>query len=312
MSPQVLLRFFCSLTLCCLCAALLACRMNDEPAATDSLVPPIAAPATKPEPVTSTTRPALNTQKWMIDGVEREALVAMPNASLVAPTGSPILFVFHGRGGAARQVRRSYDIESLWPEAIVVYPQGLKTPGRIMDLEGKKTGWQAYADVVDNRDLRFFDAMLASMLTDAHGDANRVYSTGHSNGGGFTYLLWSQRHDVLAAVAPSAAAANAQTLTKPLPAMHVGGRNDSVVKFALQEATMKAVRERNRCADEGTSVGAHGTLYASSVNAPVLVWITDGTHAFDKSCVKPMVDFFNAHSRPVPTPAPTPALPTLR
>jgi hypothetical protein len=84
------------------------------------------------------------------------------------------------------------------------------------------------------------------------------------------------------------------------------------VKFALHEATMKAARERNPCADEGTSVGAHGRLSASSVNAPVLLWITDGTHAFDKSCVKPMVDFFNAPSRPVPTPAPAPALPTLR
>jgi hypothetical protein len=84
------------------------------------------------------------------------------------------------------------------------------------------------------------------------------------------------------------------------------------VKFALHEATMKAARECNPCADEDTSVGAHGRLDASSVNAPVLLWITDGTHAFDKSCVKPMVDFFNAPSRPVPTPAPALALPTLR
>ena len=309
------LRCLRSVICCALCTLLLLCCAREKSVALIETAPPIAAPAAEPtsstEPtsvanptsaaqpttIADTARPALNVQKWTIDGVTREALVAMPNASLVASTGSPVLFVFHGRGGTARQVRRSYDIEKLWPEAIVVYPQGLRTPGRIMDTAGKQTGWQVYADVVDNRDLKFFDAMLASMLADARAEANRVYSTGHSNGGGFSYLLWSVRHDALAAVAPSASAVPADMLTKPLSAMHIGGRNDSVVKFALQEATINAARACNQCTIEGTSVGSHGTMYGSRVNAPLLLWITDGKHAFDKSCVPPMVEFLRAQLR---------------
>ena len=46
--------------------------------------------------------------------------------------------------------------------------------------------------------------MLARLKTDYKVDDKRIYSTGHSNGGGFTYLLWAARGDVFAAFAPSA------------------------------------------------------------------------------------------------------------
>lgn len=284
-----------------LCVTLLACRVREQ------IVPTPVAVVEAP-----TNRPALQTREWIVDDLSREAIVAMPNASLVTNDGSPLLFVFHGRGGTARQIRRAYDIEAVWPEAIVVYAQGLKTPGRVMDKEGKKYGWQTTVGWVEDRDLKFFDAMLASMVQDAHADARRVYATGHSNGGGFSYLLWSQRQSVLAAIAPSAASSNAAELTGTLPIMHVAGRKDPLVKFSWQEATTNAVRVRNQCETTSTPVGEHGALYASSVGAPVLLWITDGTHTFDKSCVGPMVTFLKAQRRTaavVEAPSSNPAKP---
>ena len=38
--------------------------------------------------------------------------------------------------------------------------------------------------------------MLKSLKQDYKVDEKRIFSTGHSNGGGFTYLLWSERPDV--------------------------------------------------------------------------------------------------------------------
>jgi polyhydroxybutyrate depolymerase len=141
---------------------------------------------------------------WDVDGVRREALVVIPEAT-ADDQPAPVVFVFHGHGGTSRQAARSFGLHTHWPEAIVVYPQGLPTPGRLTDPEGKRNGWQHAAGEQEDRDLKFFDAMLASLKSEHEIDEARIYSTGHSNGGGFTYLLWASRPDVFAAVAPSSA-----------------------------------------------------------------------------------------------------------
>jgi len=55
-------------------------------------------------------------------------------------------------------------------------------------------------------------------------DQNRVYATGYSNGGAFTYLLWAARGDRFAAFAPSAAVVGRPIARpKPKPVMHLAG-----------------------------------------------------------------------------------------
>lgn len=100
-------------------------------------------------------------RNWMVDGVRREALVHVPVA-----TGepAPLVFVFHGHGGTARNAARTFSIHTHWPEAVVVYPQGLNTPGRLTDPEGRKPGWQHGPGEQGDRDLKFFDAMLAQLI----------------------------------------------------------------------------------------------------------------------------------------------------
>ena len=72
------------------------------------------------------------------------------------------------------------------------------------DSVGRGAGSQASAGAQEDRDLKFFDAMLADLIKEGRVDERRVYATGHSNGGAFTYLLWAERGDVFAAFAPSA------------------------------------------------------------------------------------------------------------
>ena len=102
--------------------------------------------------------------------------------------------------------------------------QGLNTPGALTDTEGKKPGWQKTFGDQDDRDLKFFDAVLATLKKDYKVDEKRIYATGHSNGGGFTYLLWAARGEVFAAVAPCAAAALIGTIPPDdLPAALAAG-----------------------------------------------------------------------------------------
>jgi polyhydroxybutyrate depolymerase len=241
--------------------------------------------------------PALQRRSWTINGVEREAMLAIPPSAKTTPT--PVVVVFHGHGGRSGGAARTFALHSHWPEAIVVYPQGLNTPGQLTDKEGKLPGWQSAPGNQDDRDLQFFDQMLASLKAECQVDDRRVYATGHSNGGGFTYLLWATRGDVLAAVAPSSAvAARVMNDLKPKPVMHIAGEKDPLVKFAWQKATMDRLRQINHCEEQGQEWAPLCSHYASRDGTPVVTLIHPGDHKFYADAPPLIVRFFKAHSKP--------------
>jgi polyhydroxybutyrate depolymerase len=184
-------------------------------------------------------------RKWQIEDVERKALLAIPDSAHT--TASPLVFVFHGHGGSMQNVARSFGIHRIWPEAIVVYMQGLPTPGALTDPQGKLPGWQKLPGDQNDRDLKFFDAVLKTIRDEQKVDEKRIYCTGHSNGGAFTYLLWAERGDIFAAVAPSAAAYRRFQDLKPKPALHIAGQNDQLVAFSIQQRMMDVVKKLNGC-----------------------------------------------------------------
>jgi len=243
----------------------------------------------------------LTERTWTVDGIERQALVYVPQKADENP--SPVVFAFHGHGGNMRNAARQFGYETLWSEAIVVYMQGLKTPGRLTDPEGKKNGWQHGAGDQGDRDLRFFDAVLVSLKKDYKVDEKRIYATGHSNGGGFTYLLWAKRGDVFAAVAPSGSVASRYVSDlKPKPVLHVAGENDPLVKFAWQSAGIEALKRINGCEGRGqpweTSGNLVGTEYRSSQGTPLVTLISPGNHRFPSEAPALIVKFFKSHAKP--------------
>jgi len=241
---------------------------------------------------------SLSERDWNVDGVTRQALIHVPaNATRSA---TPVVFVFHGHGGSMANGARSFAIHELWPEAIVVYMQGLPTPGALTDHAGERAGWQARRGDQGDRDLKFFDAVFASLQKDFKVDTRRVYATGHSNGGGFTYLLWAYRGDVFAAVAPSSAvAASALPDLKPKPALHVAGENDPLVRYAWQDRSMSKERELNGCEASGEPWASAGTVigtqYRSRSGTPYVSLIHPGGHQFPKEVPALIVRFFKEH-----------------
>ena len=236
---------------------------------------------------------ALQEMEFKVDGVKRTALVYAPAPARTKP--APVVFVFHGHGGNARQVAHSFAMDRDWPEAISVYMQGLNTPGQLTDPQGGRPGWQAAAGDQGDRDLKFFDGVLARLKQEFQVDARRVYATGHSNGGGFTYLLWLTRGDVLAAVAPSSAAARYANQLKPKPAMHLAGEDDPLVKFSWQKLTIEAIRKVNGCAATGEPWEKRCTIYPSKDGTPVVTFIYPGGHAFNADAPALIVKFFRQH-----------------
>jgi polyhydroxybutyrate depolymerase len=220
------------------------------------------------------------TRQWTIDGVTREAMVYVPDSDQKQPSTqpSPVIFAFHGRGGKMQGAAK-LAFEKAWPEAIVVYPQALKTPGLIADLEGKQFAWQSKPGMADDRDLKFFDVMLASIQKEDRVDPDRIYATGHSNGGQFTLLLWQTRGDKIAAFATAAAALVPVILNpdaddvivafkSPRPILMISGQADND-HFDWQQRSIEIVRRINHCGDgEPWDSTAHRTLYPPRRTAP--------------------------------------------
>src|SRR5882672_5291953 len=131
---------------------------------------------------------------WTVDGDKREALVFAPSTS--RPGKLPLIFSFHGHGDDMENFQY-VGLHQVWPDAIVVYFQGL--PSR----DGYP-GWQVERGEYNDRDLKLVDAALTSLRKKYDVDDDRIYATGFSNGAHFTYLLWAERPSVFAAYAPVA------------------------------------------------------------------------------------------------------------
>jgi polyhydroxybutyrate depolymerase len=234
--------------------------------------------------------------EFTLDGVAREALAYIPRRAREKPT--PVVFVFHGHGGRAQSAARTFAMDRNWPEAISIYMEGLNTPGRLTDKEGRAPGWQKGLGDQGDRDLKFFDAVMARLNKDYKVDSKRIFSTGHSNGGAFTYLLWAERGDVLAAIAPSAGiTTESLPKLKPKPIMHIAGEKDALVKFEWQERTIAAVRKINGCEAEGKEWDKDCTIYSSKTGTPVIAYIHSGGHVVPAAAPALIVKFFKEVSK---------------
>jgi polyhydroxybutyrate depolymerase len=230
---------------------------------------------------------------WKVDGVPREALVFRPAG---AAAKAPVLLVFHGHEGTMRGASESLDFHHAWPRAIVVYLQGLPTPSG-GDPKGLRSGWQTESGQLGDRDLKFVDAVLATLHEKFSVDDSRIYAMGFSNGAFFTYLLWEQRPKIFAAFAPSAGKVfPAVHLTVPKPAFIIAGDADDRIGAGPRDEAIKIVRGLDGATGTGNSCGEGCTFYPAPKGNGVRVLIFHGGHEFPSNTSPAVVAFFKNHA----------------
>jgi polyhydroxybutyrate depolymerase len=233
--------------------------------------------------------------RWTIDGVPRFAVVYAPSVQQ-ARAKAPLIFAFHGHGDNAWFASEQFAFQTLWPEAVVVYPEGLPTPAA-SDPQGERRGWQHQPGEVGDRDLKLFDAMLRSLRRKFHVDDQRVYAAGFSNGGFFDYILWARRPQEFAAFAACAAALRAPLqLSVPKPVLVVAGEQDQRVPFDEQRKNVETLRKINGCTGEGRPWESVATRYDSPGGAPVVAYIHPYGHAVRRAATELIVKFFQSQT----------------
>jgi len=237
---------------------------------------------------------------FTIDGLPRQALILAPPNASQSTKRLPLLFAFHGHGGNIVQTAVQMRFDKVWPESIVVYMQGFPTPTN-GDPGGMEAGWQREPGQYDDRDLKFFDAVLAKLSKQFPVDEERVYATGFSNGAIFTYVLWGARGNTFAALAPVAGEKLPGVhLTVPVPFLQIAGQQDTNVPFQQQLESIAAAREVNGTSRSGHSCGEYCTAYDSTRGAPVIAFIHPEGHVYPHYASEMIVDFFKQHTRSKP------------
>jgi len=230
----------------------------------------------------------------MVKGVERSALIAAPAVRGTGQGGPPLVLVFHGHGGSSAQAARSFRLHESWPDAVVIYPQGLPTVGQITDPEGRLPGWQHTPGGEGDRDLAFVDAILTWASERYAFNPAQLFAAGHSNGGSMVYVLWAARGDRFAAFAPSSSVFRLDVIkaAKPKPVFIVTGRKDALVPFATQQLSLAGVLRLNQAARDGQKWAGDALRHASPIGADVVTYIHPGGHPMPTDSGALMAQFF--------------------
>ncbi|MCF2904845.1 prolyl oligopeptidase family serine peptidase [Octadecabacter sp. CECT 8868] len=185
--------------------------------------------------------------------------VAISDGRSDTSVAAPVIIAMHGFLGTSRNMQRKTSFDQLARRNgfVVVYPNG----------EGRRwNDGRSPDNPVD--DVGYLSALIGSLVSDGLADPQRVYLTGHSNGGGMAMRMACDRPDLIAAISvvatklPTAyTCANGAAVpailfhgTEDPIAPHTGRPEGSRLGATLSAQDSLAVWERrNRCSGAVTT-----------------------------------------------------------
>ncbi len=226
---------------------------------------------------------AQNQQTFNIEGTERMAIIYEGEARTKK---SPVVFVFHGHGGNARNAQRRLNFHDAWKEALVVYMQGIPGVVGITDAAGVKNGWQMNPRTLNDRDIKFVDEVLKQLQKDYQVDDKRIYAVGHSNGARFVNVLWAMRGEKFAAFCSVAAQGGLMiNNASPKSIWMSMGENDPIVPVFGQKFSIPIVQRVLKIdADKGV-INGETTTYKGTNNTELVVEIRNAGHEFPQASI---------------------------
>lgn len=177
------------------------------------------------------------------DNINREYIIYIP-ASYDSDIPVPLIFCFHGYSSNAFVNYNYTKFKNIADTAgfIVVHPQGTLLNGVTHWNVG---GWTTGSTVDD---VGFTNALLDTISRSYNINAEKVYSTGMSNGGYMSFLLACQLSERFAAIASVTGSMTPQIFdncnaSKPMPIMQIHGTSDGTVPYSGNPIWTKSIDE---------------------------------------------------------------------
>ncbi len=232
---------------------------------------------------------------------------------------APLVINLHGAGGTGRQQELYSRMSSKADEAgfIAVHPEGRGDPQTW--YVGPTAGGQ-------QEDVQFMRDLITCLKNQLSIDANRIYATGFSNGGGMANRLGCDLSGVIAAIGPVSGAYFFHDdchPSRPVPVAAFHGTADPIVPYNGGDALPPIPHwaadwaVRNGCDPASTITYSYGDVTGETWGncdndaSVTLYTVAGGTHAWpgaigatqDIDATDTIWEFFAAHPfRPAPTP----------
>ena len=165
------------------------------------------------------------TKNLIVNGTAREYIIYVPE-SYNATTKVPLLLSFHGLTSNMdfNYNYTNFDELAERDNFIVVHPNGIDNR------------WTLGAS--NNPDIDFIEALLEDLENDYNIESNRIYSTGMSNGGNFSFTLACGLSNKIAAIGSVTGlmlqvAISDCIPTRPLAILHIHGTEDLIANYAF-------------------------------------------------------------------------------
>jgi polyhydroxybutyrate depolymerase len=166
------------------------------------------------------------------ENINRKFILYVPS-SYNSNKKQPLVINFHGYTSSANEHLNYGDLRAQADESgfVLVYPDALN------DIQGKSYwnmgGWSES----NNDDLEFVKNLISLLRSKYSINSDRIYATGHSNGGFFSFHLGCNLSSTFAAVASITGSMSLETFNecspkKPLPILQMHGSEDTVVPYS--------------------------------------------------------------------------------
>lgn len=184
----------------------------------------------------------MHEMNYQTDGFQRSYRIHFPS-NYNPEKIYPLVVVVHGAFDTAEGIEEVTGFSRLADREgfIVMYPNGIGIFGFLQHWNAGHCCGKAAEDHID--DVGFVTRAIKEVAGRFRIDRRRIYMTGFSNGGMFTYLFGAKKSHLLAAIAPVAASFGGQASAedsawqppipeKPLPVLVMHGLEDNYVPYA--------------------------------------------------------------------------------
>ena len=181
------------------------------------------------------------TKQLVVNNTNREYIIYVPE-NFTGTSSLPLLLSFHG---LSSNMNFNYDYTNFNELAerenfIVVHPNGIDNRWTI--------------SATNNPDIDFIEALLDQLENDYNIASNRIYSTGMSNGGNFSFTLACGLNDRIAAIASVTGLMLQMAIgdcipSRPLAVLHIHGTEDLIANYAFVQGGLDFWTDHNNTND---------------------------------------------------------------